>query len=146
MKGKSFLSEWASIRTITLSLAPLHFPRVSFWIYFARLRPRFFHLNIIQENILAEMGSSPSSMTLFTHSLLNSLGSATISHRCWIQFPSLCFATLFPLSFFHHFYLNFFLLPPISLFHGSFKKQHTESNESNKQHGWHWWINNIISF
>lgn len=60
------------------------------------------------------MTSSPSSMALFTHSLLNSPGSATISHRCWIQFPFMCFATL-------PFLPHLRLLLPISLFHWSLK-------------------------
>lgn len=46
---------------LTISPAPRYFPGVSFWIYPAGLRPWFFHLNIIQENIRAKLTSSPSS-------------------------------------------------------------------------------------
>lgn len=70
LKGKPFLSKSVSIR-----ITPL--PRVSFWIYRAGLRPQFFHLNIIQENMILKMSSSPSSTSI-----------ASISHTCWIELSS----------------------------------------------------------
>lgn len=127
---KPFLSESVSIRTLALSLAPLHFPRVSLWVYLSGLRPWFFHSNIIQQSIIAKMTSSPSLNSFFTHSykfpwqyLFSSQISSLLSVLQVSHFPfvSLCLVL-------QHLYHSFFIASTLFFLSLNPKQQFVEGN------------------